>query len=52
MIAKFDVLEPRGCEDIKEILAPDICPKSFGTFEKQVLELNWYAQFRDKEENN
>ena len=52
MIAKFDVLEPRRCKGIKGILTPGICPKSFGTFEKQVLELNWYARFRDKEEKN
>ena len=32
---KFDGLEPRRCEDIKEIVAPEINPKSFGTFEKQ-----------------
>ena len=30
-IAKFDVLEPGHCKDIKGILAP----KVFGTFEKQ-----------------
>ena len=34
-IAKFEGLEPRRCEDIKEIVVPDIGPKSFGTFEKQ-----------------
>ena len=28
-------LEPRRCEDIKEIVAPGRGPKSFGTFEKQ-----------------
>ena len=34
-IAKFDGLEPRRCEDIKVIVAPEIGPKSFGTFEEQ-----------------
>ena len=34
-IAKFNGLEPRRCEDTKEIVAPAIDPKSFGTFEKQ-----------------
>ena len=34
-VAKFDGLEPRCCEDIKGIVAPQIDPKSFGTFEKQ-----------------
>ena len=34
-IAKCDCLEPRRCEDIKGIVAPEIDPKSFGTFEKQ-----------------
>ena len=33
-IAKFDGLEPRRCEDIKGIVAPEIDPKSFGTFER------------------
>ena len=32
---KFGGLEPRRYEDIKEIVAPEIDPKSFGTFEKQ-----------------
>ena len=31
---KFEVLEPRRCEDIKAIVAPEIGPKSFGTFDK------------------
>ena len=35
MIAKFDGLEPWRCEDMKGIVAPEIGPKSFGTFEKQ-----------------
>ena len=34
-IAKFDDLEPRRCEDIKGIVAPEIGPKTFETFEKQ-----------------
>ena len=34
-IAKFDGLEPGRCEDIKGIVAPEMGPKSFGTFEKQ-----------------
>ena len=34
-IAKFGGLEPRRCEDIKEIVAPEINLKSFGTFQKQ-----------------
>ena len=34
-IAKFDGLEPRRCDDIKGIVAPEIGPRSFGTFEKQ-----------------
>ena len=32
---KFGGLEPRCYEDVKEIVAPEIDPKSFGTFEKQ-----------------
>ena len=34
-IAKFDGLEPQRCKDVKGIVAPEIGPKSFGTFEKQ-----------------
>ena len=34
-IVMFDGFEPRRCEDIKGIVAPEIGPKSFGTFEKQ-----------------
>ena len=34
-IAKVEGLEPWRCEDIKGIVAPEIGPKSFGTFEKQ-----------------
>ena len=40
-IAKFGGLEPRRCEDIKGIVAPEIGPKSFGTFEKQVTGLSY-----------
>ena len=32
----FDGFEPRRCEDIKGIVAPEIGTKSFGTSEKQV----------------
>ena len=32
---KFGGLEPRFYEDVKEIVAPEIDPESFGTFEKQ-----------------
>ena len=32
-IAKFDSLEPRRCEDVKEIVTPEISPKFFRTFE-------------------
>ena len=35
-IAKFDGIEPRRCEDIKELVALEIDPKTFGTFEKRV----------------
>ena len=38
-IAKFDGLEPRRCKDIKGIVAPEIGPKAFGTFEKQATGL-------------
>ena len=31
-------LEPRRYEDIKGIVAPEIGPKSFGTYEKQIPE--------------
>ena len=34
-IAKFEGLEPRRCQGLEGIVAPDIGPKSFGTFEKQ-----------------
>ena len=37
MIAKFDGLEPWRCEDTKGIMAPQIDPKSFATFQKQAL---------------
>ena len=38
-IGKFDGLEPRRCEDIKGIVASEIAPKSFGTFEKQAPQI-------------
>ena len=34
-IAKFGGLEPRRCEYVKGIVAPEIDPKSLRTFEKQ-----------------
>ena len=34
-VAKFDGSEPRRCDDIKEIEASEIDPKSIGTFDKQ-----------------
>ena len=33
--AKFDGLDPCRCEAVTGIVAPEIDPKSFGTFEKQ-----------------
>ena len=32
---KFDSLQPRRSEDIKGIVAPEIGPNSFGSFEKR-----------------
>ena len=43
----FDGLEPRRCEDIKKIVAPEIGPKSFETFEKQAADVRWFF-FRTK----
>ena len=37
MIAKYNGLEPRRCEDIKRIAAPEISPKSLGTLDKQAV---------------
>ena len=34
-IAKFDGFQPRRCEDTKAIVAAEISPKGFATFEKQ-----------------
>ena len=34
-MAKFDRLESRRCEDIKRIVAPEIGPNCFATFENQ-----------------
>ena len=50
-IAKFDGLEPRRCEDIKGIVAPEIGPKSFGTFEKQApaTDSNWRTKQERKQ---
>ena len=36
----FGGLAPRRCEGIKAIVAPEIGPKSFWTFEKQAESLN------------
>ena len=44
----FDGLEPRRCEDIKKIVAPEIGPKSFETFEKQAADVRWFFFFRTK----
>ena len=38
-IEKFEGLKPRCCEDIKGIVAPEIGPKTFETFEKQAPDL-------------
>ena len=48
-IAKFEGLEPWRCEDIKGVVAPEIGPKSFGTFEKQapgIICLDLYMRAR------
>ena len=45
---KFDGLEPRRCEDIKKIVAPEIGPKSFETFEKQAAGVRWFFFFAQK----
>ena len=34
-IGKFDGLEPRRCEDIRGIVAPEIGPESFRSLEKR-----------------
>ena len=44
--AKFDGLGPRDCEDIKGIVAPEIGPKSHGTFEKQAPDATTSFSFR------
>ena len=36
------LLEPRRCEDIKKIVAPEIGKKSFETFEKQAAGVRWF----------
>ena len=43
---KFDGSEPRRCEDIKGIVAPEIGPKSYETFEKQAPGECWSAENR------
>ena len=50
MIAKFDGLEPRRCKDTKGIMAPEIDPKSFATFEKQALG-DKFSQFSQRNLN-
>ena len=40
MIAKLDGLEPRRCEDMKRIVAPEIGPRRLGTSEKQALQIS------------
>ena len=45
-IAKFEGLEPRRCKDIKAMVAPEIVPKSFGTFEKQAPGVRWCPHSR------
>ena len=44
----FDGLEPRRCEDIKKIVASEIGPKSFETFEKQAAGVRWFFFFAQK----
>ena len=44
-IAKFYGLEPQRCEHIKEIVAPEIGPESFGTFEKRAPLLGYSRDF-------
>ena len=51
-IPKFDGLKPRRCEDIKGIVAPEIGPKSFGTFEKQAPGLNGIVGFHSVVQTN
>ena len=46
-ITKFDGLEPRRCEDVKLIVAPEMEPKSYGTFEKQTPALSCSASERE-----
>ena len=41
MAAKFDGFEPRRCEDITGIVAPEIGPRNFWTFEKLVYLTEW-----------
>ena len=42
MSVKFDDLNPLRSWDTKGIVAPEIGPKSFGTFEKQATGLNHF----------
>jgi len=41
MAAKFLASGPLRCGDTKRIMLPEICPKSFGTFEKQAPDLSF-----------
>ena len=50
-VAKFDGLEPRRCEYLKGIVAPEIGPKIFGTFEKHAPAGHAYGTFRCCETN-
>ena len=52
MIGKFDGLERRRCEDIKGIVAPEIGPKGFATFEKQALGLKWLTRWQSKTQSH
>ena len=47
-IAKFGGLEPWRCEDIKEIVVPEIDRKGFGTFEKQTPGHSWGTRLKLK----
>ena len=50
--AKFEGLEPRRCEDKKAIVAPEIGPKSFGTFEKLGPDLVEFYFLAPQKKNN
>ena len=46
--AKFDCLEHRRCEDLKGIVAPEIGPINYGTFEKQAPGVSLKVTFTPK----